>query len=274
MRFGAHVSIAGGIWNAPKNAHTLGCDVFQMFSRSPQGGPAPKLTDEILAQFHDTCKEYGFDTWVIHAPYYINFASHSEKIRKNTGRIIREELERGTKLRAKYVMFHPGSAREVSPEQGMQLCIDGIRDVLDGYSGTTELLIEISAGAGNVLGDTFEEVATMIEGVGNPDLGVCFDTQHAFASGYDLRTANAVKKTFQEFDTTIGLSKLKMSHLNDSKVPLGANRDRHEHIGAGEIGAEGFRALFAHPSLQSIDWYLETKPDGVPDDLKRIQDLI
>ncbi len=268
MRFGAHVSIAGGIWNAPKNAADLGCEVFQMFSRSPQGGPAPKLTDDVVAQFREACAEHDFDTWVIHAPYYINFASEKESTRKSTVRIIREELERGTIIGAKYVMFHPGSARNVSQEEGMKACVDGISRVLDGYAGTTQLLIEISAGAGAVMGDTFEEVAEMIEGVGHPELGVCFDTQHAFASGYDLRTKKAVNQTFKKFDDIIGLKKLKMSHLNDSKVEFGAKRDRHDHIGDGYIGLEGFRALAAHPKLKKIDFYLETKPDGVPHDLE------
>jgi len=242
-----------------------------MFSRSPQGGPAPKLTDDVLEKWQNACKEHGFDTWAIHAPYYINFASAEARTRANTIRLIREELERGTMLGAKYVMFHPGSARDVSEEEGVRFCIEGIKKVLDGYTGSTELLIEISAGAGRVIGDTFEEVAETLAGVGHPELGVCFDTQHAFASGYDLRTKKDVKKTFAAFDDIIGLKKLKMSHLNDSKVEFGAKRDRHEHIGEGHIGLEGFRALVNHPGLQNIDLYLETPHDGVPKDLEIIK---
>lgn len=263
MYFGAHVSAAGGLVNAPLNAAALGCEVFQFFSRSPQGGPAAKLTPELIDAFKAACKEHGMREWVIHAPYYINFANVEARIRGNSIRIIREELERGSALGASYVMFHPGSAKEVGEEQGRQYVIDGIKKVYEGYEGTTQLLIEISAGAGAVIGDRFEEVAALLEGVGRPELGVCFDTAHAFASGYDLRTEEAVHATFAEFDATIGLSRLKMSHCNDSKVDLGARRDRHEHLGKGFIGLEGFRAIVEHPKLTSLNLYLETEPGAL-----------
>ncbi len=261
MYFGAHVSVSGGLQNAPLNAGELGCEVFQFFSRSPQGGPAPKITEEMLEAFHTNCKTHDLKEWVIHAPYYINFANAEERIRKNSIRIVREELERGSLLGAKYVMFHPGSAKEVGEAAGQQYVIDGIKEIYEKYSGTTELLIEISAGAGAVIGDTFEEVAALVDGVGEKKLGVCFDTAHAFASGYDLRTEEAVANTFGEFDKIIGLSRLKMSHCNDSKVELGARKDRHEHLGQGFIGLDGFRAIVNHPKLAHMNLYLETEPD-------------
>lgn len=268
MKFGAHVSIAGGIQNAPLNAAEIGCEVFQMFSRSPQGGPAPKLTPDIVDAFKKNCEDNKLVESAIHAPYYINFASGEERTRKNTIRIIREELERGTLLGSKYVMFHPGSAKDVGEEQAMQYCIEGISKVLDGYKGTTQLLIEISAGAGMVMGDQFEEVATMLEGVDHPELGVCFDTAHAFASGYDLRDEASVTKTFKTFDKTIGLKKLKMSHCNDSKVDLGERRDRHEHLGEGFIGLKGFKAMVNSKLLSHMNFYLETEPGD-----QRLKDL-
>src|SRR5260221_7511670 len=165
MKFGAHVSIAGGVQNAPLNAAAIGCEVFQMFSRSPQGGPAPKLTAEIVGAFHKNCEDGKFAEWVIHSPYYINFASGEERTRGNTIRIIREELERGTLLNAAYVMFHPGSARDLGEKAAMKSCIEGIKRVLDGYKGTTKLLIEMSAGAGMVIGDTFEDLAELLDGI-------------------------------------------------------------------------------------------------------------
>lgn len=261
MYFGAHVSVAGGLQNGPVNAGELGCEVFQFFSRSPQGGPAPKLTPEMVEAFHANCKAHDIKEWVIHAPYYINFANAEERIRNNSIRIVREELERGSVLGAKYVMFHPGSAKDVGEEKGQQYVIDGIKEIYEKYQGTTELLIEISAGAGAVIGDRFEEVATLLEGVDHPKLGICFDTAHAFASGYDLRTEDAVNQTFKEFDEIIGLSKLKMSHCNDSKVELGARKDRHEHLGRGFIGLDGFKAIVNHPKLAHMNLYLETEPD-------------
>lgn len=273
MKFGAHVSIAGGVQNAPLNAAKLGCEVFQMFSRSPQGGPAPKLTPEIVDAFHRNCEEHHLSDWVIHSPYYINFASGEERTRGNTMRIIREELERGSLLGAQYVMFHPGSARDVGEKQAMKFCVDGIRRVLDGYKGSTQLLIEISAGAGMVIGATFESVGALIKGIDHPELGVCFDTAHAFASGYDLRTPAAVQATFKTFDKLIGLKRLKMSHCNDSKVDLGMKRDRHEHLGEGFIGLKGFEAMVSSKIFKHINLYLETEHDRVVEDLTLLKKL-
>ncbi|MBM3204358.1 deoxyribonuclease IV [Candidatus Uhrbacteria bacterium] len=273
MFFGAHVSVAGGVQNAPLNAAKIGCEVFQFFSRSPQGGPAPKLTSENVEAFLKSCKELDMREWVIHTPYYINFASGEERTRKNSVRIVREELERGTTLNAKYVMFHPGSAKDVGKDKARKFVIDGIKHIYDKYSGACELLIEISAGAGMVIGDTFEEIAELIEGVGHPKLGVCFDTQHAFASGYDLRTKEAVEETFKKFDKIIGLKKLKMSHCNDSKVELAGHRDRHEHLGEGHIGLKGFDAIVNHPKLKHMNLYLETEHDKVVEDLKKLKKM-
>lgn len=273
MLFGAHVSIAGGVDNAPLNAAKIGCEVFQMFSRSPQGGPPPKLTPEMVESFFKNCEENKLQDWVIHTPYYINFASAEERTRKNSARIVREELERGSLLKAKYVMFHPGSAKDVGEKQALKYVIEGMKKVYDGYKGSTELLIEISAGVGMVIGDTFEEIATLVDGVDHPKLGVCFDTQHAFASGYDLRTKEAVNETFQQFDKIIGLKKLKMSHCNDSKIELGGKRDRHEHLGEGHIGLKGFDAIVHHPKLAHMNLYLETEPDGVMEDMKKLKKM-
>lgn len=273
MLFGAHVSTSGGISNAPLNAAKLGCEVFQCFSRSPQGGPAPVWSEADLEAFFTNCKDNDLKQWVIHAPYYINFASELGRTRGNSIRIIREELERGTMLQASYVMFHPGSSKTVGREQGLTYVVDGVKKLLDGYEGTTKLLVEISAGAGQVIGDTFEEIAEILERVDHPDVGVCFDTAHAFASGYDLRDAAQVKQTFENFDNTIGLQRLKMSHCNDSKVDLGGRKDRHEHLGKGYIGMAGFEALIRSPLLQHINWFLETEPDGVLEDLELLKHI-
>ncbi len=211
--------------------------------------------------------------WVIHAPYYINFASGLAKTRGNSVRIIREELERASLLQATYVMFHPGSAKDVGHEEGLRLVIEGVQKVLDGYEGSAQLLIEISAGAGMVIGASFDDVAALLDGIDHPELGVCFDTAHAFASGYDLRTKTAVDETLRAFDRTIGLHRLKMSHCNDSKVALGERKDRHEHLGKGYIGAEGFRALMHHPYFSKLNFYLETEHDAVLEDLALLREL-
>lgn len=273
MKFGAHVSASGGLWNAPANAAAIGCEIFQFFSRPPQGGNPPKLDDATVAKFRRACEKHEYDAYVIHAPYIVNFASVEPRIRDGSLRIIREELERGTALGAKAVIFHPGSARDVDTATGIRMVADGVNAILEGYRGSCRLLIEISAGSGTVIGDTFDEVRDILKTVGREDVGVCFDTAHAFASGYDLRDEAAVAATFRTFDAEIGLERLMMSHCNDSKVELGARKDRHDHLGEGHIGLAGFRALLAHPRLTGLLWIVETPNEGQAEDLKALKSI-
>ena len=269
-RIGCHVSITGGIVNAPERTGELGCEVFQMFSRSPQGGAAPKITPEIVEEFKLAMKKNNQAECYIHAPYYINFASADKKIRSASARVVREELERGSLIGAKYVMFHPGSAKDLERSEALKITAEGVAKVMDGYKGSTELLLEVSAGAGNVMGDTFEELAAIIKMSGYKDLGICLDTAHIFASGYDIRTAEAIQKTMDVISRTVGKSAIKLIHANDSKIDLGGRRDRHEHIGEGKIGREGFVHLM---STFDLDFILETEHDKVKEDIKILKDI-
>lgn len=267
MRIGAHVSAAGGLHHAPENAAELGLQCFQFFSRPPQGGRVAAITPAAADLFRSACARYGFSQCYIHAPYVINLASAEKRIRENTIDILRGELDRGSALGATAMMFHPGSASGVGPEKAMAYVIEGMKRVLDGYDGATRPLIEISAGAGEVIADTFEEIRSILDGTGDERLGVCFDTAHAFASGYDLRDKETVAATMGKFDAIIGLDRLLISHCNDSKVGLGEKRDRHEHLGEGHIGSEGFRAVIASPAFANIDLILETPVDQVEKDI-------
>lgn len=275
MLFGCHVSIAGGIFNAPLNAAALGCEVFQMFSRSPHGGPIKPITLEIAALFKKNMELCAQRECYIHAPYFINYASANNRVRFGSIKVIREELERGSLLGAKYVMVHLGSYKDLGEKDGFKQLVAGLESTLKGYKGSTEFLIEITAGAGQIIGDTFEEIAEIIfhPKLKKYDIGVCYDTQHAFASGYDCRTPEAVQKTLAHFDKTIGLAKLKMSQCNDSKTEFGSHRDRHEHIGKGLIGTAGFKALLENPDFQKINFVLETEHDLVTEDLKILKNL-
>jgi deoxyribonuclease-4 len=272
MLIGVHVSAAGGVENAPKNADKVGAEVFQFFSRSPQGGKAPELTENIIKKFKQACKEYGVSEYYIHAPYFINLASTNNRIRYGSINVLRQELERGSSLGAKYMMAHMGSAREVGEKEATKMVIEGIKKILDGYRGPCKLLIENSAGAGAIIGNDFKEIGKIIKGVKKP-IGVCFDTCHAFASGYDLRNKKSLNKTLKEFDQSIGLGHLKLIHANDSKTELGSHRDRHEHIGQGKIGPEGFRALLHHPKLKNINIIIETPKTSPKDDINNIKKL-
>lgn len=274
MRFGAHVSAAGGLWKAGENGKALGCEVIQIFSRPPQAWAAKPITDDDAVMFKDAMKKNGIKDVYIHAPYLINLASDNNRTRHGSVTMLRQELERGTQLGAKAMMFHPGSAKAVGRKEGIAMVVKGIDRILDGYNGTCQLLIEISAGAGEVMGDTFEEIAAFLDGAERgKEVGICFDTQHAFASGYDLRSEEAVKKTFADFDKIIGLKKLVASHCNDSKVEFEAHKDRHQHLGRGFIGADAFKFIVHHPKLQHIDLILETPFDGEDEPGSREEDI-
>lgn len=265
------MSIAGGVQNAPGRAAELGCEVFQMFSRSPQGGPAPELTPAVIKQFKAAMKEHRQAECYIHAPYYINFASDNNKIRHNSAKIVREELERGSLLGAKYVMMHIGSAKGMTGKEATTRAAKGLVRVMEGYKGLTELLLEISAGTGDIIGDTFEELAEILEkSKMKGKVGVCLDSCHAFASGYDIRTREAMAETLETIEKTVGKSAIKLIHANDSKVALGERRDRHDHIGAGHIGRAGFEHLM---SVFNLDFVLETEHDKVEEDIKILKNI-
>lgn len=272
MRIGTHVSIAKGIWNAPGNAAIVGAEVFQIFSRSPHGGPVSPITPEVRSKFKDEMKAHKLDTFYIHAPYFINFASVKGNIYYGSISVIREELERGSLLGCKALMTHLGSFGELTDKEGINREVKAIAKVMDGYKGSTQLLLEISAGAGRVVGDTFEEIAWILDDkkLKQHDIGVCFDSCHAFASCYDLRTKKDIDSVMKHFDKTIGYERLVMMHANDSKFDFSKRMDRHENIGEGFIGLEGFKAMAKHKVLGKLDWILETPKDNPKDDPKNI----
>lgn len=289
QRVGLHVSAAGGVENAPENAKEFEAECFQFFSRSPRGGKTAPITDEQAELFKQRSKDYDFESY-IHTPYYINFASKNRKIYHGSISAVREELQRGSQLGVKYVMTHMGSVKDwidSSPDKGragqrpvrggvssvpkaaIKQAIEGLKRIYDDSPQhsrgqkqfTTELLLEISAGAGAVLGDTFEELAELIDGVGRSDINICLDTCHLFASGYDLRTPEVVDDTMKQFKKILGFSQLKLVHMSDSKTDLAGHRDLHEHLGHGKIGEAGFKALLHHPDFQHVNFILETKHD-------------
>lgn len=282
IQIGCHVSIAGGVFKAPKNAIDLGCEAFQMFTRSPQGGSVPPITPEIQEQFKAAMKEFGFANFVIHAPYILNFGSANPRTYNGSIDIVRKDLERGSLLGADYVMFHVGSGKDLGAEKAIKQAQEGLLKVLDGYEGSTKLLLENAAGAGEVLGDSFEELAELMKpikkhkGFG----GICYDTQHGFASGYDIRNQKAVTETFEKFDKVIGLKYLKCIQVNDSKTEFNSHKDRHEHIEDGLIGKKGFDVLIdflthdpRFATRKSMALILETEHDKVIEDIATLKKL-
>lgn len=217
-------------------------------------------------------KKHKLDTFYIHAPYFINLASVKNNIYYGSIAVIREELERGSLLGCKAVMTHLGSFGELTDKEGLEKVAVAVAKIMDGYKGSTRLLLEISAGAGRIVGDQFEEIAAILydKRLKKFDIGVCFDTCHAFTAGYDLRDKKSVDDTLKQFDKIIGFEKLVMVHANDSKFDLGKHMDRHENIGQGYIGLDGFKALTQHKVLSKLDWILETPKDNPKDDPKNI----
>ena len=272
---GAHVSAKGGVENAPVNAHAEKCETFQFFVASPYSYEAPKITDQQISLFRERCAEFGFEQTFVHAAYLVNLASPKNGIRHGSITILRKGLEVCSKLGVTGMMFHTGSATGLRDKaEGIAAAIKSLNQVLDGYTGSTQLLIENAAGSGATLGVTFTEVGKLFNGITTKNrkhAGVCMDTQHAFASGYDWRDKKATTKAMKEFDEHIGFENLIVIQANDSKTECGSNRDRHEHIGKGNIGIEGFKNLLGHAQLKKVPFVLETEIDDRAADIAQLK---
>ena len=278
LAIGCHVSAAGGVWNAWKNAKELECETFQIFTRPPMGGPAPKIDAEAVKKFNEEKSKYYPEgtEFVVHCPYFVNFGSAKPNIYHGSISVVSEELKRANALGAKFVMTHLGSAKDLGDEKAFAQTKKGLTEVLKKYEGDTQFLLEIAAGAGSVIGDTFEELADIMEPLTKFKTfgGICFDTQHAFSSGYDLRDKKSVAATFKKFDAAIGLKWLKMSHINDSKIDFAGHKDRHEHIGEGKIGEAGFEAIVKYFDTLSVTAAVTSPPKGEKNNVLRAMSLI
>jgi len=265
MNIGCHVSIAGGMDKAPQRAADLGCEAMQIFTRSPQGGKALELTDKIREEFRISNFEFRIKEVYVHTPYYINFASENNRIRHGSVSVLRDELERASLLGAKYVMTHLGSAGKLSEKEATEKVAEMLKRALDGYEGSAELLLENSAGSGKIIGANFFQLSEIIKLVNHTKLvGICLDTQHSFASGYDWRD---FEKTLEKIDEEIGLEKIKLIHCNDSLTECGSKKDRHSHIGKGLIGEKAFEKIVAFAEEKNIDMICETEYNEVEEDI-------
>ena len=272
-KIGCHVSIAGGVDKAPKRAREAGCDVMQIFTRSPQGGASLKLDEKTIENFKSEIAKNKIENVYVHTPYYINLASANNRIRYGSINAIREELERASALGAKFVMTHLGSAKELDEKEALEKTVDGLKKVLDGYDGSAKLLIENSAGAGKIIGADFEEIGRILEAIKSPKLaGICLDTQHSFASGYDWK--NDFEKNMKILNECIGPEKVKLIHANDSLAEAGSRKDRHAHIGEGKIGAEAFKKFARFAKKNDVDMIVETATPDVLEDVRKLKEII
>lgn len=272
VQAGCHVSIAGSIDHAVGRALERGCDTFQIFSRNPRGWRAKALDPAVVDAFQEAVKASGIGPVVDHMPYLPNPASSDDAIYEKSVAGLTEELERCDLLGIPYLVTHLGHHRGAGSDVGEERIIAAInRALADEGEGDVMLLLENTAGEKNSMGAEIAELARIREGVDARErIGFCFDTCHAFAAGYDLRTADAVDAVFGEFADLVGLEHLRIIHLNDSKGELGGGLDRHEHIGLGTIGEEGFRHILHHPAIRSLPLICETPVDERRDDAGNI----
>jgi deoxyribonuclease-4 len=259
-KLGAHLSIAGGLPRAVDRAEASRCEALQIFTKSAGQWRARPLPAEEIALFRRRVDQTGIRPVVAHNSYLINIAAASPALRAQSLTALGEELDRAEALGLDGLVMHPGSYTTGTPEDGLRLIADGIRDLLTARPrGRTMILLEHTAGQGTNLGHRFEHLAAIIERLdGSPRVGVCLDTCHLLAAGYDLRTPSGYRATFREFDRLVGLDRVRAFHLNDSKKPCGSRVDRHEHIGKGCLGLEPFRLLLNDRRFARLPMLLET----------------
>lgn len=267
VRVGCHVSIAKGIELSVDRALRRTCDTFQIFTRSPRGWKSRELEESTIEAFRQNVKESGIGPVVAHMPYLPNLASPDPEIYDKSLMTLKSELHRCSLLEIPYLVMHLGSHRGAGWERGAEGLVSGINSALDEAEKGVMLLLENTAGTKNSLGGTFEDINAILNGIENrSQVGVCFDTCHAFAAGYDLSSKKAVFETLERFEEIIGGSQLKVVHLNDSLGECGCRLDRHEHIGLGQIGERGFKHLLHHPLIQTRPLICETPVDDRRDD--------
>jgi deoxyribonuclease IV len=258
------MSIAKGIERALERGQSIGCRTIQVFTKNNNQWRAAPLPDSSVRAFHALRSESGIGPIVAHTSYLINVASDRPELYEKSIASFHEELDRCETLGIEYLVVHPGAAVGAPRKQALQRVCKALKQLIRATRGYRVMIcVETTAGQGSSLGTYFEEIGLILSRVGNPNrLGVCLDTCHIFAAGYDIRTSAGYYKTFRDFDTIIGLEHLKVIHVNDSKRPLNSRVDRHEHIGHGHIGERGFHHLMRDRRLRQLPKILETPKDA------------
>lgn len=277
MRIGCHTSISGSLEKAALKAAEIGANTFQIFSTSPRMWRASVHDSQQVKLLKTAREKHDLHPLTIHANYLINLASCSEELRLKSAQSFRGEIERGLAIGAEYVVLHPGNCKGYSVEQGITAVVRSLAEACAGMdTRRLTILLENTAGSGEALGSRFEELALMRKYAGEfagLEIGFCIDTCHCHASGYNVATASGLRRTVSQLDGVLGLENVKVIHANDSKTPLNSRVDRHENIGEGHIGEEGFRRILTHPKLRKKPFILETPVDNEGDDLRNIETL-
>ena len=272
MLLGVHVSIAGHIYESIDRAQRLGCTAMQIFPRDPRQWRKSKLKTEDFEEFRKRRHKSKIARVFVHIPYLINLASPQNILYKGSIKACIEDLKEADALGAEYLVTHMGSHKESGEEKGLRRITDALNKVLDKTSGLpVQILLENTSGSGSWLGYTFEHQRRIIDRIEQQDrIGVCLDTCHAYAAGYDIARAEGYMRTMAELDAAVGLVRLRLVHLNDTRDKLASLRDRHEHIGKGAIGLEGFRRIVNDPRLRQTAFILETPKDSLTADKRNL----
>lgn len=271
-KIGAHISASGGVENAPINASLIGAKTFAFFTKNQRQWKSPPLKEDNIKLFKKNCEQFGFEPEFIlpHDTYLINMGSPDSEIRKKSEEAFLDELKRCELLGLKMLNFHPGSHRgEMSDEECLNLIVNSVNNCLKKTEKVTAV-IENTAGQGGSVGRNFEQIKYLIDKIEDKSrIGVCLDTCHLFASGYDLRTKDSYEYTINQFEKIIGLNFLKGWHLNDSKSEFKSNVDRHESLGKGNLGIEPFKFIIKDKRFENIPLILETpEPDLWEEEIK------
>lgn len=266
MRIGLHVHVAGGYVKAVAHAKRCGAMAMQVFSTNPRSYRTTAIDEAALANFAELRREAGLDPCVIHTPYLVNLASADPKIAKGSLHLLENDLAVAARGGMRFVNTHLGSYGERDREESLRAIAQALESALGTIEPGVFLVLENSAGSGNLAGGTLEELGALVRAVAHPQLGVCLDTAHAWASGYAIDTQDGVDRFIERAEAEIGLDRVMMFHFNDTQVELGASRDRHWHIGEGRIGFTGFRAFLAHGELREKTAILETPGSDADDE--------
>lgn len=273
MRLGIHVRVAGGYAKAVAHAKAAGCTALQVFSTNPRSYRTTSIDVAALQSFAQLRRENDLDPCAIHTPYLVNLASADPKIYQGSVRLLCNDLEVAARGGMRFVNTHLGSYGTRDRNEGFVAICKALETALETIEPGVFLVMENSAGAGQLAGGTIDELGTFVRTLGHPQLGVCLDTAHAWAAGYRIDSREGVDEFVSRVDEAIGWDRVPMFHFNDTQVALGASRDRHWHIGEGNIGFEGFRALLARPELREKTAILETPGDDA-DDARNMQTIL
>ena len=275
VKLGFHVSISGTIDKAVDRAMELGCDTFQIFSRNPRSWSFRPLKEDEIEAFKEKKYRAGIGPAFVHMPYILNLASPDEEVYRRSVESLSVELTRCAALDVPFLVTHLGSHLGAGTNRGITRITEAINTAFDLYNEPVTVLLENGSGSGHQVGSSLEELQMILEGLDTGRAAICFDTCHAFAAGYELRTPRGLAETLEIFNDAIGFKRLKLVHLNDSIGALGSGIDHHEHIGFGEIGDEGFR-LILHSQLSEAPMIMETPVDDSRsdvDNMKKVREL-